>query len=269
MTKDDSALIETWIRYHGNLIGYDNLHILDNSTDTRIKNFYKQTSHLGYHLHIYPECNLNTAESFINGIKNRVKHTCNFVTKFDTDEFLVVHDNGKYICNPEILNQEINQLDTGTNHYFYNSLPFYDSLKPTLASTYFAPPEVHTNTDYKQIFTTKYEQQVDLGCHGSRDIVGNNKKLTIIHYHRQDFQTQISNLKKVCISHGWITDQDDKQQILNKLPNVSSTVSSHKREALLRYISGEVTENQYNLEHQNRRCTLHFEGIYNVHKNLT
>ena len=33
MVKNESDIIEHWIKYHGKLFGYDNLYIIDNKSD--------------------------------------------------------------------------------------------------------------------------------------------------------------------------------------------------------------------------------------------
>ena len=51
MTKDDTELIEPWLLYHEEWVGYENLHIVDDSTDGDVINFYKKYSHYNFHLH--------------------------------------------------------------------------------------------------------------------------------------------------------------------------------------------------------------------------
>jgi hypothetical protein len=268
MTKDDLLLIHTWIVYHGELLGYENLHILDNSQDPRVLDIYNQTSNLGYHLHSYPDCNLNTAERYINIIRKQIGNSCNFIAKFDTDEFLAMYKAGEYVYDRGVFKQQLEHLNTGTNHHFYNSYPSFDPSKPTLTATLFQTPEVHVETDYKQLYTTKIEQQIDLGGHGTREHVGNNTGMTVLHYHRQPFETYKQNLKKVCISHGWFDHDDTDEQILHKLSTNTQQVSSHKREALVSILSGQVTETSFNQPHS-YGCTLTYDGVCNVYNNLT
>jgi hypothetical protein len=268
MTKDDFSLIHTWIRYHGELLGYNNLHILDNSQDPRVLDIYKQTSNLGYHLHNYTSCNLNTAECYINSIKNQIKTECSFLAKFDTDEFLTTYKDGEYIYDRDVLKQQLEYLNVDSNHHFFNSYPNFDPGKPALTATLFQAPEVHIATDYKQLYTTKHEQQIDLGGHGTREYVGNNPGLTVLHYHRQPFDIYKQNLIKVCLSHGWFDSNDTDEQILHKLSTNTKEVSSHKREALVEILSGRVTESSFNQPHSHG-CTMSYDGVCDVYNNLT
>lgn len=268
LTKDEPALIETWLKYHGNLIGYNNIHILDNSTDAHVTDIYKRTANLGYHLHIHPQCNLNTAEIYINNIKAQIEGPYNYIAKFDTDEFLTMYKDGEFIYSRDVLKQQLEYLNVGTNHHFYSSYPNYDPSKPTLTATLFHAPDVNVNTDYKQLYTTKIEQQIDLGGHGNRKHTGNNPGLTVLHYHRQPFDTYKQNLKKCCISHGWFSNDDTDEQILQKLSTNTEEVSSHKREALVEILSGRVTESSYNQPYSHG-CTLSYDEVCNVYNNLT
>ena len=48
MTKDEPDLIEGFIHHHGRIFGYNNLHIIDDSTEESVLEFYTKNKDLGF-----------------------------------------------------------------------------------------------------------------------------------------------------------------------------------------------------------------------------
>jgi hypothetical protein len=67
MTKNEIHLIQSWIEYHGEIFGYENLHIIDDSDDHRVLQYYQSIQHLPIHFYINDKnSNLNTLHTKIN-----------------------------------------------------------------------------------------------------------------------------------------------------------------------------------------------------------
>lgn len=87
LTKNETFFIEDWIKYHGYLFNFSNIHILDGSDDKEVLDIYKKFIPLGLNVH-YSDAGLNEACQEINRLMNDYKGSNNFLIKLDTDEFL-------------------------------------------------------------------------------------------------------------------------------------------------------------------------------------
>ena len=92
ITKNETELLIPWIKYHGEIFGYSNLYVIDDSTEASILDYYCNNKHLGINLYRNNH-NLNTIEREINNIMRSVKNSCDFLIKVDTDEFIGVYNN--------------------------------------------------------------------------------------------------------------------------------------------------------------------------------
>jgi hypothetical protein len=119
MTKNEKYLIKHWIDYHGEIFGYDNLHIIDDSDDIDVLNYYKTIENLGITFYKNPLSNLNNLADTITSVMHSLKNQCDFLIKLDTDEFIGRYDkntNNISIDKEEIL-ESINSLDINGNKY--------------------------------------------------------------------------------------------------------------------------------------------------------
>lgn len=87
MTKNETALIEDWIKYHGYLFGLENIHVFDGSDDKEVLDIYARYIPLGLKVH-YSPANLNDACDELNSLMHQYKGEDNFLIKLDTDEFI-------------------------------------------------------------------------------------------------------------------------------------------------------------------------------------
>ena len=87
MTKNEELLIEDWIKYHGFLFGFENIHIIDGSNSQRVFDIYGKYEPKGLNIH-YSNANLNEVTDVINDLMHKHKGENNFLIKMDTDEFL-------------------------------------------------------------------------------------------------------------------------------------------------------------------------------------
>ena len=89
VTKNEYDLIEDFILYHGYLVGYENIVLIDNeSTDTSVLDIYEKYKKKG--ITVYTEGNYTGENQGILFTKymNQYKNDCDFMIGLDTDEFL-------------------------------------------------------------------------------------------------------------------------------------------------------------------------------------
>jgi len=88
MTKDDWPLIKSWVLYHGSLLGFENLYVLDGSVDSDCVDFLTTVRDSLKVNVIFTPSDLNQIEADINEIMKSIASASDFVIKLDADEFL-------------------------------------------------------------------------------------------------------------------------------------------------------------------------------------
>jgi len=104
-TKDEPERLKLWLRHHGNIVGPENLIILDNmSTKPAVLGIYAQTT---------GECTIFQFQGFHNAVHNTasfpelyaaLRASCRYFVFLDTDECLTLYDGADHFHNgPEII----------------------------------------------------------------------------------------------------------------------------------------------------------------------
>ena len=79
------------LQYHGTLIGFHNLYIIDSSTNTHCISFLRYARDiLGVNV-LFSDANLNQLESIMTDIGAKISGSSDFILKVDIDEFLTVY----------------------------------------------------------------------------------------------------------------------------------------------------------------------------------
>lgn len=250
MTKNDKELIEPWLLYHGDRLGYENLHIVDDSTDKNILDLYNTYSHLNFHLHRDEtgKRNLNNMKDYFTKIQNSIQDDAPIYIKMDVDEFLITFTEGKASSKQADIQQAINiESDKfwlpECRQAEFNYLKHRDS--DVLDCTCFNYNKVWNK--YKQSF--RHTEQITLGGHnhGKGVPISNNqsKQLAIIHFHVKKFQDYIETAKTVCTSHGYINSDDTDQEIIDKLSKWREGRSAHKVTFLRNVLTNKIDPDQF------------------------
>ena len=71
------------------------------------------------------------------------------------------------------------------------------------------------------------------------------KDLVIIHFHHKKFEDQIQIAKRVCISHGYISEEDNDETIIKKLTANKSSSSHQKKDVVLKSLTNSQYKNIY------------------------
>jgi hypothetical protein len=254
MTKNEKYLIRQWIQYHGEIFGYENIYIIDDSDDVEVLDYYNSISKT-FPINIYfNNPNLNNIVNKINEVMDCIKGDCDFMIKMDTDEFIGVYDENTndVTISKEIIRNTFNKLIV--NGYKYkcscamNSLPL-DSKDNPLDYVYFTQP---FKTSFKTFFNSKTHLYCDLGSHVGKVISPyeeenkeNETNIMIIHYQNQNFYRYIDNCKKAIVSHEYISLNDDKETQISKLSKIWGVPSIHKVELYLKYLTDPSYCNSY------------------------
>lgn len=126
-TFNEDVLIEPFIQYYGNLIGFENIILFDNySTSENVKKVYeKYNCHIFYtYSHFDTQYNNDYFDNLITFLKN----SCKFICKLDTDEFLCRFDKDRFVGR----NQFIEFLKSSKDHimsYWLENLYTQDIMK--------------------------------------------------------------------------------------------------------------------------------------------
>lgn len=278
MHKDEPDLLEDWIVYHSKLVGFNNLHIVDNMSGiecTRIFERYKP-----YGLNILPTMtDLNQREHFISHKMREQAQFCDFMIKLDTDEFLAFTPDGKKIINEPIkFKRFVNDIPIIPNKYkacfSTTSLIFKeDYIYPAQEITFFQPL---TRTASKSFFPSATFEHCDLGGHVGKVRTPHNDNcvdinLVWIHLNRTSYRRFIEKSYEVVFSHGYIKPTDTPEEQKNKLRTYTNNkmgLSIHKVENVLRHLEGKTSVHTF-MDNPKYGRKMEFKMLEYVHPNYT
>ena len=243
MTKNDNDFVRTWLLYHGERFGYNNLHIIDDSSDKQILDLYEQLKHLNFNLHLDESGNrnLNNMQDYFRSIQDSEDDDAIFL-KMDSDEFIVNYDENqnKIYCDADRVKQ-LKQTETEGFAVKYQIFSRNATNNP-FDCTEFSPTHC---PNYKSTFTKS--ERICLGGHNLNNARHFSKRLGIIHFHFKIFEKHLAKAKEVCASHGYIDADDSDTIIQQKLaPYRKNACSEHKVDFILSALEGHITPNSYN-----------------------
>lgn len=231
-------LQKSWVLYHGELLGFENLYVLDSSTDARCLSFLRYARDiLGTNV-IFSDANLNEMTAIMTDVAKNIAGSSDLIIKMDTDEFLVVYDNSTNSLTTSIPSLLSGFVEDGkhslrlTGHsrvgYIQSSIPSEDVCKENVYSTPdkfpladFSFIGTGNSARFKAVFDSRQpfggDRVINLGGHA----VGVEKEIWtsfgIIHYHSRCLEIEVEICKRVLERHNYIKAVDDSKQILKKL----------------------------------------------------
>lgn len=194
MVKDEDDIIEDWVKYHGYLFGYKNLHIVDNySTDNTYTILQKYESK---GVNVYRNKYYKRKGKIMSHLMNQNRDETSFLYPIDSDEFIVLFNEDKNII----------EVDRYTILNYFKKLPVHTSYKtptitpkvsvldpnrPCVTFEYASGPTF--NSRYSKTFFRNINENVIRTDHGNHYFRGSNFKtnLCLVHYHYR------GNLKKI------------------------------------------------------------------------
>ena len=265
MTKNEWPLIKSTVLYHGTIFGFENIYVIDASTDPIILAFLRAAHEkLGVNV-IYSTSNLNTVAEEMNMIMHREKDKANFLIKLDTDEILVHYDPtiNKMSTNPTNIRSYLNTLplDGGilkagfqSHAKVFSNCSFSDNtFVISRISSPFGPYAL------KSFFASKTFGTYDLGGHAGVLVASSNittiqsTNLSIMHYHYHCFERSIKADEQAVLSHNYIFGNETVQEKIEKMtalvgdfPATCRMSSCHKVHHYLQYlINPEKVKTEY------------------------
>ena len=244
MTKDEWPLLKYWTVYHGELLGFENLYIIDDSSDPRCTSFLRHArDHWGTNV-IFSTADLNYLASEMSSIGEQIQGSSDLTMKLDTDEFFVVNhpdspdnklcvDLGNCTLSPWAVSDFLRDFEywSTTVHGQPLSALYVSSSYPnrTLCDqgrgndiAHFPMGDV-TTTDFKAVSDSRSFRGYDLGSHSNfyhepmsswhRDRV----RVGIIHLHHRCYYHEVSNSKKAVMGHNYINPSQTDQEVLQHL----------------------------------------------------
>jgi len=249
MLKDEWPLIKKWVLYHGELIGFDNLYILDGSTDLKCISFLMDArDRLGANV-IFTPANLNELAGEMTNVAVSLAASSDFIIKMDADEYLTLHtgEEGCRSSGKDANNTDCTLSPFGLEEYLQNmdnlgSIADGSRLKIGYVSSTVPdrqlceagqgddighyPMGAVAPTDFKTVYDSRTLEKIDLGGHRGYFLgpfntgnirAGHSTPLSIIHAHGRCLQHEIDNCRKACISHGYINESDESEAARQKL----------------------------------------------------
>jgi hypothetical protein len=247
MVMDEWPLVRQWVLYHGELIGFHNLYILEKSSDERCISFLIYArDHLGANVMFTP-ANLNQLEEELTTVANTVRGASDFVMKMDPDEFLTLQTNnssctsGSFLMNDvdctlspyalqEYLSDTNNLASIADGHrlrigFIVRSRPdreLCDAGKGDDIGLKRLGP-ANPATGFKAILDSRSFSAVDLGGHRGVYFPPYNTRpdkdtpLSIIHVHSRCLEHELANTRKAATSHQIIFENWSDEEVLTKL----------------------------------------------------
>lgn len=270
MTKNDLTMIKSWIKYHGERFGYENLHIIDDSDDLNVLQYYESIREKGITFYFF-KSNLNDLIHRINEVFNQIKNYCDFIIKMDTDEFLAIFDpnTNTFTIDKDNIFKVINTLPlNGLKYkatYTMDNIPNPDYTN-TILNTIFSEPRI---SKFKTFFSAETFKHVDLGSHNGSVLPpydsnqANETCLAIIHYHCQKYEILIAASKKTCVSHNYINVNDSNETMINKLKKLKECQSYHRVLYYLDYLDNPMAKKNYYLKFANVKKYI-FDSLFRV-----
>ena len=131
LTKDEWPMLKSWVLYHANLVGYNNLYIISGCTEYKPLQFLAQIKRIHPTINIlYTQAGLDKLNKYIQSIFTQLRYTTDLITKLDTDEFLsLYYQNSSYFQHSSI---DLNKYLTYTLPYGISGRYFFGYHLPAI-----------------------------------------------------------------------------------------------------------------------------------------
>eukprot|EP01039_Chlorochromonas_danica_P005640 gene5640-6222_t len=262
-TRNEWPLIRDWVLYHGEMIGFEHLYIVDNSDEEEVINFlHKVADKFGVNV-FFTKSFLTSVYEDVHCIFRALKGKSDLLMKVDSDEFLVVHTtpNNKLSENRNMgisldVAKYLETLTFDGCHYRTADLLWVlgDS---NVCETKKSMDKTTTSVDvltrlslafggFKHFFSPWTFVRSDIGSHLAESIFNcrHITSLTYVHYHFRCYDNFIRNSMKGVISRGYLFGNESTEIARSKLEplSVGCQVSScHKVHAVYRHLKNPET----------------------------
>ena len=202
MVKDEVDIVEDWIQYHGNIFGFNNLHIIDNmSTDGTFEILAKYATFRG--VVVYKHHDYGKKGDLMKQLISQNKTIIAF--PLDIDEFIVhynpktnkisVNDVNPYMYNLISSNNEnmiMNKNGLYKCDYIHSKITENNKegfKRAALEATYGRYDHKRDKIMAKSFLDTRYwNGNIDHGNHCNFDDNFTMSELCLVHYHRRNLE---------------------------------------------------------------------------------
>jgi len=222
IVKDEDDIIEDWIKYHGYIVGYNNIYIIDNYSSDGT--WEKINEYKGL-INIYREKDYKKKGIYM---KKLIDENCidnQIAFPIDIDEFIVYYDKKKLSANRDIIINYINNLPK-SNLYKMNYInPIlidkeYGHKKATQELNYGILDDSYGNQAKSFFNKSLYKGNIDHGNHMvSDDYYLSN--LCLVHYHQRNIEQIKKKILNNILGLGYKNDLDYLKNLLINNPKVA------------------------------------------------
>ena len=139
MVKDEEDVVKEWIEYHGKLVGFENLYIIDNYSSDNTYNICNEYCSRGVHLE--KKQNYKEKGNYMTEYKNNIDS--DIFIPIDIDEFICYYDKENKIISPEKTFEYLKEL--------------YNTNYGILKMNYLFPIRTNNNKDLSKFTHATYE----------------------------------------------------------------------------------------------------------------
>jgi len=228
-------------KFHGELLGFENLYIIDGSKDPRCISFLRYARDtLGANV-LFSTANLNELRLMLGQIGNDIGPSSDFILKVDTDEFLQVYNNEEGALSTSLVHDYLKGFATNSAHALRRTGGNYGNFHVGYAQGSFPSREVCANGTvdasvtafplrqvqeligaaavYKTVYNSNrvFETGINLGGHNQAREKGVQSDVGVFHFHTRCFHHEVENTKKAVTSHNYISATDSNEEALTKM----------------------------------------------------
>jgi len=216
MTRDEGAMLRTWVEYHRKLFGLPNLYILDGSRNHLDIAFLRGVRAAGCNV-LFTKADLQSLGRTMTKVMLQLRGAADFLIKLDTDEFLSIKDGG-----PRSVQSYLNSLPYPGCAYNVRwwkmaTAPERCSAEgqPKTITSFAATTDMPSGRPKKKVmYAAPTFARADLGGHRAGVIEEFSGKvimvdLMLFHYHCQCFNDYVRETERVMLSHRYIDSRDN------------------------------------------------------------
>jgi hypothetical protein len=189
-TKDEGQLLDEWILYHGNLVGFDNLFICDHGSSEETLQVYEKYKNKGIHLKGVGERNFQNKWKILSAWMREESHDTKLLIPLDTDEFIVKRKVGSQNINANLeeIIKYLEDLPLKRTRYKFGNLiaaPIKTTYDDPLQEMIYFVPKEEGKGHKKSFYPGKFFIHTDQGNHTGKIIGEQNNtisSLSLLHF---------------------------------------------------------------------------------------
>jgi hypothetical protein len=213
MVKDEEDVVKEWIEYHGKLVGFENLYIIDNYSSDNTYNICNEYCSRGVHLE--KKQNYKEKGNYMTEYKNNIDS--DIFIPIDIDEFICYYDKENKIISPEKTLEYLKEL--------------YNTNYGILKMNYLFPIRTNNNKDLSKFTHATYEDYKEFA---KTFIIKKNAPSHLIFDHGNHYTHGKHFVSDLVLIH--YTHRSHEQYIIKCINNVAGLGYSLNVNSLQQYV---------------------------------